>query len=307
MVVAARLRWLKQQVLKGVDMVLHVGVAKDTAKCKLRCVLYPKRPPLQPASQRVLTATLDTIAAVVELCVTVDRGHAHSNGTSSEVAFWISGPFGSPGQATEDGNDKDDEAAERGSQEQTGKAHHDGKETEKKEEEAEGEEEEESNETSQSGTAEEEEEETEHEENERENLTDGDNEEKDIAEVHKKVEEMEVSQRSDESCGSSSSSRSSATGNTQTWHEGFTHVIGKLEEAILDLQRQREAATRLVVDMERIFELEENAEDLQVARQSMGALAFGLEQLAYLRTKVMAARTDLATTEIAESDEESAT
>jgi len=189
MVVAARLRWLKQQVLKGVDMVLHVGVAKDTAKCKLRCVLYPKRPPLQPASQRVLTATLDTIAAVVELCVTVDRGHAHSNGTSSEVAFWISGPFGSPGQATEDGNDKDDEAAERGSQEQTGKAHHDGKETEEKEEGAEGEEEEESNETSQSGTAEEEEEETEHEENERENLTDGDNEEKDIAEVHKKVME----------------------------------------------------------------------------------------------------------------------
>merc|ERR1719468_820829 len=121
-------------------------------------------------------------------------------------------------------------------------------------------------------------------------------------------DEEKDEEEDDESCGSSScSSSSSATGNTQTWHEGFTHVIGKLEEAILDLQRQRKAATHLVVDMERIYELDENSEDLQVARQSMGALAFGLEQLAYMRTRVMAARTDLATTEIADSDEESAT
>jgi len=136
----------------------------------------------------------------------------------------------------------------------------------------------------------------------------GKNEQNDEQKVEEEVDSEVDEEEDDESCGSSSSSsRSSATGNTQTWHEGFTHVIGKLEEAILDLQRQRKAATHLVVDMERIYELDENSEDLQVARQSMGALAFGLEQLAYMRTRVMAARTDLATTEIADSDEESAT
>ena len=117
MVVASRLQWLRQQAAQGVAMVIHIGLAKDTSICKVRCVLYPLRPPLQPVCKHVLTATLDTtsaVPAVSELCITIDRGHAHSSGASSEAAFWIRCPPGGIGNSgdtmgSDDSNEEDDD------------------------------------------------------------------------------------------------------------------------------------------------------------------------------------------------------
>lgn len=93
-------------------MVLHVGPAQDPGKCKVRCVVHPQRAPLQSASKLLLAAMIDTIASVAEVNVTVDRGHAKSDGACSEACFWISSPptqlhEPSPPPESDGGNDDD--------------------------------------------------------------------------------------------------------------------------------------------------------------------------------------------------------
>ena len=92
MVVDARLQMLRRSALAGVTMVVHVGPAQDPTKCKVRCVVYPKRPPMQPTSQRTIVAVLDALAAVADVCIAVDKGHAHSDGQLSETSIWLQLP-----------------------------------------------------------------------------------------------------------------------------------------------------------------------------------------------------------------------
>ena len=70
-------------------MVLHIGPAQDASKCKVRCVLHPHKA-LTAANQRLLLATLDALNGKMATSVTVDRGHAHGDGKSTEACFWLS-------------------------------------------------------------------------------------------------------------------------------------------------------------------------------------------------------------------------
>ena len=106
MVVAARLRWIRQRILDGVHVRVHIGAAADPEKCKVKVHLDSSRPRLCTSTQSTLLSVLDAIASACAIHVVVDRGHKHSGSDHSEAAFWLA-PL-PPAPDDVDGDDGDD-------------------------------------------------------------------------------------------------------------------------------------------------------------------------------------------------------
>ena len=101
MVVAARLRWVRQSIIDGAHVSLRVGPAAAHEKCKVKIFVEPSRTPMHPVAQNTLLCVLDAISASCAMNIVVDRGHKHSGSDRSELALWLAAP---PGAPTEDDN-----------------------------------------------------------------------------------------------------------------------------------------------------------------------------------------------------------
>ena len=87
MVVANRVAWIRQSIVNGVHVRLHVGAAQDPDKCKVRATIDPHKGRLCITTRNMLLATLDSLALSSDQLTVMDRGHRHSTGIS-EVCFW---------------------------------------------------------------------------------------------------------------------------------------------------------------------------------------------------------------------------
>ena len=84
-----RVRWLRSQLLSGKEMSVHLTVAADRSKDKVRFLLSGstlKEPFTRSVAIQHALCTLEYMTS--HACV-VDRGHRYSNG-KSEFCFWIS-------------------------------------------------------------------------------------------------------------------------------------------------------------------------------------------------------------------------
>ena len=97
MVVAARLDWIRRQVVSGTHVYITVGPARDANKCKIKATIEPSRPPLRSTSRAALLGVLDAVTIMAALGVSVDRGHRHHDSGKSEVALWLQTGTGSSG------------------------------------------------------------------------------------------------------------------------------------------------------------------------------------------------------------------
>ncbi|CAK0840291.1 unnamed protein product [Prorocentrum cordatum] len=88
MVVHARLRWLRDQVVAGVAAHLTFGAAAIEGRGKVKVVLDPARPRTSPTARAVLLSALTSLEEQAGNAVVVDRGHRFSDGRT-EVCFWL--------------------------------------------------------------------------------------------------------------------------------------------------------------------------------------------------------------------------
>ncbi|CAK0821258.1 unnamed protein product [Prorocentrum cordatum] len=89
MVVHARLRWLRDQVVAGAAAHLTFGAAAIEGRGKVKVVLDPARPRTSPTARAVLLSALTALEEQAGNAVVVDRGHRFSDGRT-EVCFWLS-------------------------------------------------------------------------------------------------------------------------------------------------------------------------------------------------------------------------
>ncbi|CAK0880823.1 unnamed protein product [Prorocentrum cordatum] len=88
MVVHARLRWLRDQVVAGAAAHLTFGAAAIEGRGKVKVVLDPARPRTSPTARAVLLSALTALEEQAGNAVVVDRGHRFSDGRT-EVCFWL--------------------------------------------------------------------------------------------------------------------------------------------------------------------------------------------------------------------------
>ena len=112
MVVANRVAWIRQSIVNGVHVCLHIGAAQDPGKCKVRATIDPHKGRLCITTRTMLLATLDSLNLTSDQLTVMDRGHRHSSGIS-EACFWSQQTgIGSRNDDDVDVDDEDDDVDE---------------------------------------------------------------------------------------------------------------------------------------------------------------------------------------------------
>ncbi|CAK0910366.1 unnamed protein product [Prorocentrum cordatum] len=92
MVVHARLRWLRDQIVAGVAAHLTFGAAAFEGRGKVKVVLDPARPRTSPTARAVLLSAASALEEQAGHAVVVDRGHRFSDGRA-EAESWVEVQF----------------------------------------------------------------------------------------------------------------------------------------------------------------------------------------------------------------------
>ena len=90
MVVAARIEWVRAQIMGGMHVRLSMAPAANATKIEIKIIVDPARQVGDAACKHMLLQTLDDMAALMETRIVVDRGHKHHRTGLSEIALWVS-------------------------------------------------------------------------------------------------------------------------------------------------------------------------------------------------------------------------
>eukprot|EP00929_Paragymnodinium_shiwhaense_P114613 TRINITY_DN8306_c0_g1_i1.p1 TRINITY_DN8306_c0_g1~~TRINITY_DN8306_c0_g1_i1.p1 ORF type:complete len:416 (+),score=80.50 TRINITY_DN8306_c0_g1_i1:68-1315(+) len=88
MAVAARLRYIHDQLSHGLCISVHFTYATQSSRQKVRICIDERAPPIPAFGRPAIRSALNCIEAQIEQHAVVDRGHRYSNGVT-EICFWL--------------------------------------------------------------------------------------------------------------------------------------------------------------------------------------------------------------------------